>query len=526
VNTDITILKGGTIIDGSGREPFRADLRIRGRKIDLIGDIPPDGGEVLDVTGLVVAPGFIDIHSHSDCFPLAAPRCESKLLDGVTTDVSGNCGSSPFPLRGEFRSKLSRELAEFGIAVDWDDIEGYFDRIRSNGIAVNLAILAGHGAIRASVMGYEGRPPDAQEMAAMKRELRRALEAGAFGMSTGLIYPPGCYADSDEIAELCRVVKDFNGMYATHMRSEADKLEDAVLEALDVARRSGVRLQISHLKVAGRANWGKIQWLLDTLRAARDEGIDLACDRYPYTASSTGLDVILPDWACEGGVEAEIGRLKDPAERRRIITEIEPHSTQSGRWSNIVISYTPSEANRQWEGRSVADIARAQGKPPVEAALDLIVEERANVSVVIFSMCELNLRAILGLPFVAVGSDAAVRCARGALGAGKPHPRAYGTFARVLGRYAREEELFPLTEAIRKMTSLPAARLGLEQRGLLKKDWYADIVVFDPERVKDNATYADPHRYSSGIRFVFVNGVMAAENGKATGRLAGEVLRR
>jgi len=520
------IIRDGLVVDGTGESARKGDVCVKDGRIAFVGRLRGnEGGRVLDADGCVVCPGFIDIHSHTDCFPLIDPLCRSKLADGVTTDVSGNCGSSPFPLHGKYLEKLREDMRPFGLEIDWSNIEGFFERMDSRGIGINLVMLVGHGAIRAAAMDYDNRSPTADEMSRMKHELKRCLEAGAWGMSTGLIYPPSCYAREDEIAELCEVVRDFDCLYATHMRNEGDEIESAVEEALSVAGSSGVRLQISHLKLAGKRNWKKIDWLLSTLRRARESSIDVAWDRYPYTASSTGLDVILPDWACEGGVDAEIERLKNPRIRRRISDEILAKSDE-GRWDRIVISYAPSDENRRFEGKSIAAIAAERGEEPIECALNLIVEEKARAAVVIFSMSEENLERILKEPLTAIGSDASARSASGALARGKPHPRAFGTFSRVLGVYVREKGLLSLEEAVRRMTSLPASRLKLEDRGILRQGWWADIVVFDPERVRDNASFEEPHRYSSGIRYVLVNGTLAFEDGDFTGELAGRLLRR
>jgi N-acyl-D-amino-acid deacylase len=352
------------------------------------------------------------------------------------------------------------------------------------------------------------------------------MEAGAFGLSSGLIYPPGCFSKAEEITELCRSVAERSGLYSTHMRSESDDLETAVEEALHVAAESHVRLQISHIKTSGRRNWGKIAWLKERLTQAKDQGLDFACDRYPYTAASTGLHFVLPDWAKEGGAQAERERLTSPPIRKDIADAVASKYTDPGTWQRIVVSFVPSAGNKPYEGKSISDVAQLMGCDPITAVFNLLVAENLNVDAIIFSMCEENLREILTWPFVAIGSDAAFRCTDGPLSEGKPHPRAYGTFSRILARYVAKEHVLTLPEAIRRMTLLPAQRVGLPERGAIKKGWHADLVVFDPAAIEDRATYEQPHQYSTGIRYVLVNGKIALRDGVPSGGLHGRILRK
>ena len=520
------VLQGGLLVDGSGAPPRPAHVGIRGGRVEAVSDsaLPADG--VIDASGCVVAPGFVDIHSHSDCYPLISPRAESKIQDGVTTEIVGNCGVSPFPMGGRFLSQEREYFSRMGLEIDWSDIEEYFERAEAAGTAINRGFLVGHGSVRSAVMDYAARAPSDDEFEAMKAHVRRAMDRGALGLSTGLIYTPGCYAEQDEISALCEVVAEYDGFYATHIRSEGEQLESAVDEALSVAQSSGARLQISHLKVAGEVNWGKIEWLKQRLTDAREAGIDFACDRYPYTASSTGLETVLPEWACQGGIDEELARLEDPDTRQKIRSEIAESRRGADRWQRIVIAYIPVEDLHRFEGKTVQDVADDQGKDPIDAALDMLLAARGQVSVVIFSMAEENLREILSWPFVAIGSDAAFRAPEGPLSGGKPHPRAYGTFARVLGHYVREEGVLSLEQAVHKMTLLPAQRAGLQERGALRPGWHADVVVFDPEQIADAATFEAPHQYSRGIRYVIVNGHVALNNGALSESLHGEILRR
>ncbi|MEW6357129.1 MAG: D-aminoacylase [Planctomycetota bacterium] len=520
------VIENGTLIDGAGTPPVRRNLAIRGGRIAAIESDRIQAKTVLDASGCIVSPGFVDIHSHSDCYPLVSPQAASKLHDGVTTEVAGNCGGSPFPMGGRFRQQEQEYFEKFGLKIDWSDIAEYWQRAEQRGTAINRAFLVGHGSVRSAVMDYADRTPTSDEMEKMKDHVRRAMEHGALGLSTGLIYPPGCYSRADEIIELCKVVAEYGGVYATHIRSEGDRLEEAVEEALNISRRSGARLQISHLKTAGEANWRKIEWLREKLTREYENGADFACDRYPYIASSTGLETILPEWVCAGGIDQEIGRLADPATRTKIKAEITKKRREEGRWQQIRIAHIPVAGMKQFEGKTLARVAEEQGKDPIDAAFDLLIEARGQVSVVIFSMKEENLREILSWPFVMVGSDAAFREVDGPLNVGKPHPRTYGTFARVLGKYVREEKVLTLEQAIHKMTLLPAQRAGLKERGALKPGWRADVVVFDPRTIADRATFESPHQYSVGIKYVIVNGKVALDQGRLSPSLHGELLKR
>lgn len=521
------VIQNGDVADVNQGVLVKRDVGIAGERIVAVAERGRlRGSREVDAAGCVVSPGFVDIHSHSDTFPLIDPSARSKVCDGVTTEVAGNCGSSPFPLRGKERDQEQAQSNRYGLRIDWEDADGFFERAERVGTAINRAYLVGHGTVRGVVIGHENRPPGQQELEEMKAEVSRAMKAGAVGLSSGLIYAPGCYAGPEEVTALCRTVADLGGFYSTHLRSEGDALEAAVEEALKVAAESGVRLQLSHVKTAGKRNWGKIAWLKERLFRAKDKGLDFACDRYPYIAGSTGLHVVLPDWAKEGGHEAELKRLTDPATRKKVAEAVAADYADPASWDRIVVSCVASARNRQYEGKRVAEIAEMMGCDPVSAVFELLTAERLEVDAIIFSMCEENLREILNWPFVAVGSDASVRCPDGPLSQGKPHPRAYGTFARVLGRYVREARALPLLEALKKMTVLPARQAGLRDRGELREGCFADIVIFDPLTVADQATFEQPHQCSKGIRYVFVNGRTAVREGVPTGGLHGRLLRR
>ncbi|HET6441425.1 MAG TPA: D-aminoacylase [Phycisphaerae bacterium] len=543
-------IRSGTLLDADlGLR--RADLRLSGGRIDEIAPVLDPAPRDLDATGLTVAPGFIDIHCHSEFAAFVYPLAESKVLAGVTTDVSGNCGASPFPLVGEFLERRRAEWRAHGLAIDWHSAAGYYARAASAPSSVNRALLAGHGALRAAVVGYAGRPATPDERRRMRRLLDEALQAGAFGLSSGLIYPPGCYADAEELADLARPVAEAGGYYASHIRSEGDRLLEAVDEFLEVVRSSGVRGQVSHLKASGPRNWPKAGQAIDRLRRARDEGLDVSADRYPYLASMTDLDsLLLPKWAVEGGREEELARLADPATRRRIADEIRKAHPEPDYFDRITVAAVHPDRPQDAVGKTLRELADLAGRDALQAAFDLLRDHQTQVNATYLSMSEENLRAILAEPYVAIGSDSSLRhlppvfrlrpsgfagqVAEATAGrpdaaaerAGLPHPRAYGTPARFLGTYVRDLGLMDWREGIRRLTRLPADIVGLKDRGRLAEGAWADLVIFDRDRIADRATYAHPWAAPDGIRHVFVNGERVVADGRHTGATPGRVLKR
>lgn len=515
------VVAGGRVCDGTGRPLFDADVGVREGRIARLGDLTAArAARRLDARGRVVAPGFIDVHSHSDESVLVNPRLESTLRQGVTTVVVGNCGGSSAPAVGLAAEELERDIARFDLERTWTSFGEYLEAIEARGTALNFCSLVGHGTLRQSVMGGERRPPTAGELAAMRAMLASCLEEGAVGLSTGLIYAPSSYADTDEIVALAEVAARYGGLYASHIRNEGTRLFEAVEEAIAVGRRSGARVELSHHKAAGRANWGRVKRSLAMIAAAREDGVAVVADQYPYTASSTGLSVVVPGWAHEGGTAALVERLRDPDVRRRIREEA---TETERRWDAIVIAR--ARQHRELEGQTVAAIAAERGVEPLETACDLLVAEEGRVAVVIHSMHEDDVQEVMRAPFVCVGSDSSAVAPYGPLAEGKPHPRAYGTFPRVLGRYVRELEVLSLEEAVRKMTSLAASQVGLRDRGVVAEGCWADLVVFDPLTVADSATFEDPHRYPAGIDAVIVNGALQLADGEASAGLHGRVLR-
>jgi N-acyl-D-amino-acid deacylase len=524
------IVKNGIVVDGTGNPWFKAAVGIRDGRISDIGELSSsESDEVIDANGLVVAPGFIDMHAHSDFSLLINPLAESKVRQGVTTEVIGNCGFSAAPLndflKKQFRAILP-VLEEARLKLSWSSMDEYLKRLEKNGIALNAISLVGNGNIRALVMGYDSRRPSGSELEEMKKVLAETIEEGAVGLSSGLIYPPSCYADTRELIELCKVVAKYGGIYASHIRGEGETLIDSVREAIEIGEKSGVPVEISHHKASGKPNWGKVKQTLKMIDEARNMGVDVTCDVYPYLAGSTGLDALLPTHAWEGGVEKLIERLKNPRIRKRLRQEMKEGQSNlltAGEWDSIMIAYC--KGHREYEGKTIAEIAEQKRIDPFDLVFDLLIEEKASVMIVIFTMCERDMCTVLKHPATMIGSDSDSTAPYGVLGKGKPHPRTYGTFPRVLREYARRKKLLTLENAIRKMTSFPAQKLRLNDRGLIRKGMWADITVFNPEKIVDKATYLNPHQYPSGIEYVIVNGKLVIADGKHTRELPGTVLR-
>lgn len=508
------VLRGGTLVDGLGGAPFAADLAIAGDRIAAVaaaGALDAGGARVVDVAGRVVCPGFVDLHSHSDWSLLGCPTADSRIRQGITTEITGNCGSSAAP--------ATVDGVERGVA-------GWFDELEAKSVAVNVALLVGQGTLRERAIGSVDRPATDAELARMVAELAAAMDAGAIGLSTGLEYVPGIFTPTAEIEALARVVARRGGLYASHMRNEESKILAAVDEAIAIARSTGVRTQMSHFKVVGRSLWPLQDEALAKLERARMQGLDVAADVYPYTAYSTGLSILLPAWAREGGSEAMLARLADPATRATIREAVVGYvATDPGDFDLVVIASVGEHGRADAVGRSVAKIASADGVEPAETLLGLLEASRDDISFVGFGMSEENVAKVLAHPLVGFGSDGYALRAEDA-DADRPHPRSYGAAARVLARYCRDLGTLDLATAVRKLTAFPADRAGLADRGRLLPGCFADVVVFDLTKLADTATFDDPKRYPTGIERVYVNGVAAVEDGQPTGRRAGRALRR
>jgi len=529
------VITGGRVIDGTGSPWYYADLGLIGERIAAVvktrpgepGHLVGRAREVLDVGGLTVAPGFIDMHSHSDFTILVNPTADSKVMQGVTTEVIGQCGFSAAPLTeratGLVKGVLGAEEAK--AEVNWRGFADYAARVEAQGSAVNLAGVIGHSTVRMGVMGFEARQPNETELDQMRDLISQAMRDGAFGFSTGLIYTPGSYSKPPEVVALARAAAEHGGLYFTHMRSEARGLFEAVDEAINVGREAHMPVQISHLKCAGAAQ-GSAPRLIATIQAARAEGIEVTADQYPYTAGSTGLSALLPPWVHEGDQEAMRRRLLDPAARARMKADMQGRLPG---WDNDFGTIPFSDiliagcADKSLEGRTVQEIAEAWGRDPYETTFDILATIGLSTDIVIFMIREDEAKRLMSQEFTMIGSDAS--CTAPRFG-GKPHPRTYGTFARVLGQWARDDQVFSLAQAVRKMTGFPAGKLGLQDRGLIHEGFAADITVFDPTTVADRATYTEPHQFPSGIVHVIVNGRFAVRDGRPTGALPGKFLRR
>jgi N-acyl-D-amino-acid deacylase len=525
------ILRGGTLVDGTGAPPFAADVGIVGERIAAIGDLREAQAPcVLEVAGLCVAPGFIDIHTHSDISLLYNPQQTSAIVQGVTTQVVGNCGIAMGLITDEPIFAYERRwLAPYGIRVTWQGrLARFHERVQETGTATHIVPQVAHGTLRKRVMGMERRPPTREELRRMQALIELAAEDGVWGFSTGLEYAPGSYAQTEEIIALAKSAAQYGLFYSTHLRDEADHLLEAVQEALRIGEEAGIPVQLSHHKADGERNWGLVQRTLQMVEEARARGLDVMLDQYPYDAYLTSLLTgILPDWATEGGPDAIVTRLQTTGVREQIKAEIlalHPDWEREEHWQRVVIAVARN--NRDLQGHSIGQIARQRGCHPLECVLDILVEEHTFVSAARFTLSEQDVQTILRHPLTMIGSDAIATAPLGKMSVDRVHPRNYGTFPRVLGRYTRDLRLLTLPEAVHKMTGLPAQRLGLKDRGVLREGAVADITVFHPLYVADRATFEEPHQIPAGIEYVFVAGKLALENGVPTGVLAGKVLRK
>lgn len=525
------LIRGATIIDGTGQPGFKGDIAVDGDKIIDVGNkLDAAGRTVIDATGLVAAPGFIDLHTHTDRKIFDNPMGDSKIMQGVTTEVTGNCGVGPFPAQSgrlteleTYLNTLSGSLPEPGIT--WSDFSSFAATVEKLNTGINLAMLVAHGALRIATVGLTDRPATAEELSMMEEMLDTSLQQGAWGMSTGLVYPPGSYAQTDELIALGKVLAKNQALYTSHIRGESATLQNSIEEAIAIGREGGVRVQVSHLKAIGKPYWGNGLEALRRIEEARRQGVDIWADQYPYEATATALTKLVPDWAHDGGTNEMLGRLANPELSRQLDEEIGQEMNLRGGPERVKISYLATEQNKRWIGKTVEDVARDRRIPAEEAVRKLLLEEKARVNAVYFSLGTSDLEGIIRNPDVAVGSDgqtmSPVRD-----GLENVHPRSYGTFPRVLGRYVREKGMLSLETAIRKMTSLPAAILRLPDRGVIKPGFKADLTLFDPATIIDTADFDQPHRYPEGIPYVIVNGTMAVKESRLTGEGRGSVLRK
>jgi N-acyl-D-amino-acid deacylase len=526
------IIRNGRVVDGSGRPAYRADVAIKGDRIAEIGSLRSARAKrEIDARGQVVAPGFIDMLGQSEQFVLIDPRAMSKVMMGVTTEITGE-GESIAPLNDRILKEAEDFNRRFNLTIDWRTLGEYFQRLDKQGAGVNLGTFVGATQVREYVIGYDDRPPTAAELEQMKSLVADAMKEGALGVSTSLQYVPARFAKTEEIVELAKVAHQYGGIYITHQRSEANAIDDSMKEVFEIARRAHIPAEIWHFKTAYQKNWGRMPEMLRRIAAARRSGLKITADVYPYVAGSTSLSACLPPWALEGGTDRMIARLRDPQTRERLKREI---SADSKTWENIYLGsggpsgiLIASVVNRDLEnsqGKRLSELAAAENKNPLDALLDFIIADHGQTGAIFFMMKESDMQAALKSPFVSICTDNGARAADGPLAGSKSHPRGWGTYPRILGKYVRDEKLMSLEFAIHKMTGLPASNVGLKLRGLLREGYFADITIFDPKTVIDRATFENPNQYPVGINFVIVNGQVEVDNGQRTPAEAGRVLR-
>ncbi|MFQ5641921.1 MAG: amidohydrolase family protein [bacterium] len=520
------IIKSGLIIDGSGAEGFVADIGIQGEKIVAVGKLEASQAyRVIDAEGLVVAPGFIDVHSHSEDELLVNPKAESKIRQGVTTEILGQDGNSIAPLTEDMQSTLDQHYQNtYGIRVDWRDFADYFQKLKQTGTAVNVGTLVGQGTLREFVVGTADRPASFKEFKLMQKLAADALQQGALGISSGLEYTPGAFASREELIAICKTMQFATGIYVTHIRDEADYVLQALDEAIEVAKGADVSLHISHLKCMGRRNWSKLADVFEKFRRARFKGVSITMDRYPYTAYNTSLSSLFPVWAREGDSQQFLQKLRNPELLPKIKEATLEKIKLIGSWDSVLISSVELEKNKYLLGKRVSEVVSGNGSDGFDFVRQLIIEENNGVDMCGFAMSDENTRKILSHPSCMVATDASARADYGKLSHSNPHPRTYGTFPRVIAKYVKEEKLFSLEEAIRKMTNLPAVRFGIKRRGKIRPDFFADLVIFHSAKIKDRATYNHPHRYPAGIKMVLVNGRVVIEQEQHTGALPGKIV--
>ena len=525
------LIKGGTVYDGTGASPVRADVAIKGDRIAAIGDLKSaDARQVINAGGLAVAPGFINMLSWSVDTLIIDGRSQGEIRQGVTTEIFGE-GDSMGPLTEEMKKRRKQQQGDLKYDIPWTTLSDYLLYMQKRGISPNIASYIGATTIREYVVGLEDKRATPAQLQKMRELVEREMRAGALGIGSSLIYAPAFYANTEELIEMCKVAAKYHGKYISHMRSEGNRLIEAVAELIRIAREAHVPAEIYHLKAAGQRNWDKMDRVIAMIDAARREGLKITADMYTYPAGATGLDAAMPPWAEDGGYDALFKRLRDPEERKKIAAAIR---TPSDDWENlylaagspdrILLVEFKSEKLKQYTGKTLAEAAKLRGKDPVETVMDLVLEDQSRVGTVYFMMNEENIKKQIRQPWVSFGSDAGSMAPEGVFLKSSTHPRAYGNFTRLLGKYVREEKVISLEEAIKRLSGLPATNLGLDHRGFIKEGMFADVVIFDPATVADRATFEKPHQYSIGMKHVFVNGVQVLKDGEHTGAKPGRAL--
>lgn len=524
------VIRNGVVYDGAGTEPVKADIAVKADRIVLIGNVPNKGKKEIDAKGMAVAPGFINMLSWATESLIEDGRSMSDIAQGVTLEVMGE-GWSMGPVNEQIKKEMIEGQTDIKFDITWNTLNDYLEMLQNKGISTNVASFVGATTLRVHEVGHIDRDATAAEMDRMKTLLDQAMRDGALGLGSSLIYAPAFYASTEELVELNKVVAQYDGMYISHMRSEGNKLLEALDELIHIARESKVAAEVYHLKMAGADNWNKYQQVIDKIEAARAEGLKITADMYTYTAGATGLDASMPPWVQEGGQKAWEQRLKDPEIRAQVIKEMKLNADE---WENLyyaagadgmILLGFKTDKLKPLTGKTLMEVAKMRGKSPEETAIDLVIEDGTRVGTAYFLMTEENVKKQIALPWMSFGSDAESLQPQGAFLKSNPHPRAYGNFARVLGKYVRDEKVISLSEAIRKLTSLPAENLKIKQRGRLAENYFADIVIFDPNSIQDHSTFSDPHQLSTGMSHVFVNGVQVWEDGSHTGLTPGVVVR-
>ena len=525
------IIRGGALYDGSGQPPVKSDLAITGDKVVALGDLGKAKAKLeIDARGLAVAPGFINMLSWAGEALLHDGRSQSDLRQGVTLEVFGE-GWSMGPLTRTMRADMIKSQGDVKFDVPWTTLAEFLQYLQGRGTSTNVASFVGATTVRIHELGYEDRRPTPIELKRMCQLVRREMQAGALGVGSSLIYAPSFYADTHELTELCKAAAEYDGMYVSHLRSEGNQFLESLDELLEIARNAGIRAEVYHLKAAGKSNWPKLDQAIEKIERARAEGLEITADIYTYTAGGTGLNAAMPPWVQEGGLERWIERLRDPRIRAQVIQEMR---TPTDKWENLLLAAgSPdrvllagfkNEALKPLAGRTLAEVARQRGVSPEEAAINLVIEDGSRVGTIYFFMDEANVRKKIALPWVSFCSDSPSLAPEGVFLKSQPHPRAYGSFARLLGKYVREEKVIPLEAAVHRLSALPAKNLRLDHRGRLEPGYFADVVVFDPQTITDHATYAEPHQYATGMKHVFVNGVQVLRNGEHTGAKPGRAV--
>jgi N-acyl-D-amino-acid deacylase len=528
-----TIIRGGTVYDGSGKPGVVADVAIQGDTVAAIGDLSSAVGKTeVNAKGMAVAPGFINMLSHAYETLRLDGNGQSDIRQGITLEVFGEISQGPIndAVKNEMRAYMKR-VPDVKYDIDWTTLGEFLESLNRKGTSPNIASFVGAATVRVHELSYDNRAPSAEELARMKELVRVAMEEGAVGITTALIYAPANYASTEELIELSKVVSDYGGIYTAHMRSEGNAILKAVDETIRIGREANLPVEIYHLKMGGKQNWNKLDSVIARINRANQSGVKVTANMYNYTAGATGLDGAMPPWVQAGGIKEWIKRLKDPAIRKKVLAEMRSTTDQ---WENLMLNAGPegvlllgftNDSLKRYVGKTIGEVARIYGKTPEETAMDLVITDSTRVEAAYFLMSEDNIKRQIALPFVSFGSDAGAPAAEGLFLKYKDHPRSYGNFARLLGKYVREEKVIPLEEAIRRLTSLPASNLSIKKRGALQPGYFADVVVFDPATIADHATFENPHQYSTGMQHVFVNGTAVLKDGEHTGAHPGRIVR-